>query len=44
MLPLWQRGQLAFIPFAGTDDLTRSLAGLDAAMRMRRRSQRPPAA
>ncbi len=24
MLPLWQRGQLAFIPFAGTDDLTRS--------------------
>ena len=24
MLPLWQKGQLAFIPFAGTDDLTRS--------------------
>jgi uncharacterized protein (DUF1501 family) len=24
MLPLWQRGQLAFVPFAGTDDLTRS--------------------
>ncbi len=24
MLPLWQKGQLAFIPFAGCDDLTRS--------------------
>jgi uncharacterized protein (DUF1501 family) len=24
MLPLWQKGQLAFIPFAGTEDLTRS--------------------
>jgi uncharacterized protein (DUF1501 family) len=24
MLPLWQRGQLAFVPFAGTTDLTRS--------------------
>src|SRR6516164_722383 len=24
MLPLWQKGHLAFIPFAGTDDLTRS--------------------
>lgn len=24
MLPLWQRGQLAFVPFAGTDDLSRS--------------------
>lgn len=24
MLPLWQRRQLAFVPFAGTDDLTRS--------------------
>jgi uncharacterized protein (DUF1501 family) len=24
MLPLWQRNQLAFVPFAGTDDLTRS--------------------
>jgi uncharacterized protein (DUF1501 family) len=24
MLPLWQKGQLAFIPFAGSDDLTRS--------------------
>lgn len=24
MLPLWQEGQLAFVPFAGTDDLTRS--------------------
>src|SRR5438094_8704568 len=24
MLPLWQKGQLAFVPFAGTDDLTRS--------------------
>jgi uncharacterized protein (DUF1501 family) len=24
MLPLWQRGSLAFVPFAGTDDLTRS--------------------
>ncbi len=24
MLPLWQRRQLAFIPFAGTDDLSRS--------------------
>ncbi|WP_029047576.1 DUF1501 domain-containing protein [Cupriavidus sp. amp6] len=24
MLPLWQRGQLAFVPFAGTHDLTRS--------------------
>ncbi len=24
MLPLWQKGQLAFIPFAGTADLTRS--------------------
>lgn len=23
-LPLWQRGQLAFLPFAGTDDLSRS--------------------
>ena len=22
--PLWQKGQLAFVPFAGTDDLTRS--------------------
>ncbi|WP_455288328.1 DUF1501 domain-containing protein [Cupriavidus necator] len=24
MLPLWQRGQLAFVPFAGTHDLSRS--------------------
>jgi uncharacterized protein (DUF1501 family) len=24
MLPLWQNGQLAFVPFAGTNDLTRS--------------------
>src|SRR5262249_10425068 len=24
MLPLWRKGQLAFIPFAGTDDLPRS--------------------
>ena len=24
MLPLWQRGQLAFVPFAGSDDLSRS--------------------
>lgn len=24
MLPLWQRGQIAFVPFAGTDDLSRS--------------------
>jgi len=24
MLPLWQKGQLAFVPFAGSDDLTRS--------------------
>ena len=24
MLPLWQRGELAFVPFAGTNDLTRS--------------------
>ncbi len=24
MLPLWRRGELAFVPFAGTDDLTRS--------------------
>jgi uncharacterized protein (DUF1501 family) len=24
MLPLWQRGELAFVPFAGTDDLSRS--------------------
>ena len=24
MLPLWRKGQLAFVPFAGTDDLTRS--------------------
>jgi uncharacterized protein (DUF1501 family) len=24
MLPLWQSGQLAFVPFAGTEDLTRS--------------------
>ncbi len=24
LLPLWQRKQIAFIPFAGTDDLTRS--------------------
>jgi uncharacterized protein (DUF1501 family) len=24
MLPLWNRGQLAFVPFAGSDDLTRS--------------------
>jgi uncharacterized protein (DUF1501 family) len=24
MLPLWQKGQLAFVPFAGTEDLTRS--------------------
>src|SRR5271169_4300759 len=24
MLPLWERGQLAFVPFAGTEDLTRS--------------------
>ena len=24
MLPLWERGQLAFVPFAGTADLTRS--------------------
>jgi uncharacterized protein (DUF1501 family) len=24
MLPLWQKGELAFVPFAGTDDLTRS--------------------
>jgi uncharacterized protein (DUF1501 family) len=24
MFPLWQKGQLAFVPFAGTEDLTRS--------------------
>jgi uncharacterized protein (DUF1501 family) len=24
MLPLWQRGHLAFVPFAGSEDLTRS--------------------
>jgi uncharacterized protein (DUF1501 family) len=24
MLPLWQKGQLMFVPFAGTEDLTRS--------------------
>ena len=24
MLPFWEKGQLAFVPFAGTDDLTRS--------------------
>jgi uncharacterized protein (DUF1501 family) len=24
MLPLWQKGALAFVPFAGSDDLTRS--------------------
>ncbi|HTV34358.1 MAG TPA: DUF1501 domain-containing protein [Methylocella sp.] len=24
LLPLWQRRQIAFVPFAGTDDLTRS--------------------
>jgi uncharacterized protein (DUF1501 family) len=24
MLPLWQQGQLAFVPFAGTDDTSRS--------------------
>jgi len=24
LLPLWQKKQLAFVPFAGTDDLTRS--------------------
>jgi uncharacterized protein (DUF1501 family) len=24
MLPLWSQGQLAFVPFAGTDDLSRS--------------------
>jgi len=24
MLPLWERGELAFVPFAGTEDLTRS--------------------
>ena len=24
MLPFWQKGQLAFVPFAGTEDLTRS--------------------
>jgi uncharacterized protein (DUF1501 family) len=24
ILPLWQKGQIAFVPFAGTDDLTRS--------------------
>jgi len=24
ILPLWQRGQVAFVPFAGTDDLSRS--------------------
>jgi uncharacterized protein (DUF1501 family) len=24
MLPLWEKGQLAFVPFAGTPDLTRS--------------------
>ena len=24
MVPLWQKGELAFVPFAGTDDLTRS--------------------
>jgi len=24
MLPLWRRGQLAFVPFAGSEDLTRS--------------------
>lgn len=24
MLPLWQKGQVAFVPFAGTEDLTRS--------------------
>src|SRR3954470_14320476 len=24
MLPLWNKGQLAFVPFAGSEDLTRS--------------------
>jgi uncharacterized protein (DUF1501 family) len=24
ILPLWQKGQVAFVPFAGTDDVTRS--------------------
>ncbi len=24
MLPLWQKAQLAFVPFAGSEDLTRS--------------------
>ena len=24
LMPLWQQGQLAFVPFAGTDDLSRS--------------------
>jgi uncharacterized protein (DUF1501 family) len=24
MLPLWKKGQLAFVPFAGTDDMSRS--------------------
>jgi uncharacterized protein (DUF1501 family) len=24
ILPLWEKGQVAFVPFAGTDDLTRS--------------------
>jgi uncharacterized protein (DUF1501 family) len=24
ILPLWQKGQAAFVPFAGTDDLSRS--------------------
>jgi len=24
MLPLWEKGQLAFVPFAGTDDMSRS--------------------
>ena len=24
MMPLWKKGQLAFVPFAGTEDLTRS--------------------
>ena len=24
MMPLWQKGQLAFVPFAGSEDLTRS--------------------
>src|SRR5215470_12848903 len=40
MLPLWEKGQLAFVPFAGTPDLTRSHFETRTALKVACRSPR----